>query len=477
MRTWTLFTLAVLLLLGSAVGSSQAALSYYSENYAAQIQTSNIGAVLTENGEKTDGRLLVRMISEEEGEKVCPGKAYEERLGVCNTGSINAYVRVVLYQYWEDEEGNKRMDLPSDLVCLNLAGGKWIEDPAASTGERKVLYYTDILKPGEQTQDLSDTLTLDPKIMTCVTKKTRVENGYTIFTTAHDYDGLRFVLEAEADAVQTHSGFDAIRSAWGVELSVGTDGRLSLADGGIALPGETYQDSGHWKVEFTGNRLESNFRPLDLVDAIYGLQPGDSITVGLMLGNTDRHKTNWYMSNQVISSLEDSQKEAKGGAYTYQLSYRDNKGVITALYDSENVGGEKVSSTGPGLHEATDGLKEFFYLDRLSSGGSGQILLKIALDGETQGNAYQDALADLQMRFAVEKASGSSKPSSSSGGASSEEPSPAKPASQMYMTGSPRTNDPEGLLKWPVFAALAGGILLFYTVLYAKKDRKEEANE
>ena len=34
MRTWTLFTLAILLLIGSAVGSSQAALSYYSENYA-----------------------------------------------------------------------------------------------------------------------------------------------------------------------------------------------------------------------------------------------------------------------------------------------------------------------------------------------------------------------------------------------------------------------------------------------------------
>ena len=32
----------------------------------------------------------------------------------------------------------------------------------------------------------------------------------------------------------------------------------------------------------------------------------------------------------------------------------------------------------------------------------GIITLEVALDGETQGNSYQDTLADLQMNFAVE---------------------------------------------------------------------------
>lgn len=228
MRTWMLFTLAILLLLGSTIGSSQAALSYYSENYAARLQTSNIGAALTENGKDTDGRLLSCMLSEKE--KICPGRAYEERLGVRNTGSIDVYVRVILYQYWVDQEGNKRTDIPSDLIRLNLTGGKWIEDPAASTEERKVLYYTNILKPEEQTSDLSDTLTIDSGVMAHVTKSTRIENGYTVFTTTYDYDGLGFVLEAETDAVQTHSGEDAVQSAWGVAVSVDEDGRLSLSE-------------------------------------------------------------------------------------------------------------------------------------------------------------------------------------------------------------------------------------------------------
>ena len=42
-RTIFLFGAAVLLLLGSVAGSSQAALTYYSENYSAQLKMDNIG--------------------------------------------------------------------------------------------------------------------------------------------------------------------------------------------------------------------------------------------------------------------------------------------------------------------------------------------------------------------------------------------------------------------------------------------------
>ena len=61
-----------------------------------------------------------------------------------------------------------------------------------------------------------------------------------------------------------------------------------------------------------------------------------------------------------------------------------------------------MSAAGEGLKEATSSLKEYFYLDTLSRNQSGVITLEVALDGETQGNDYQDTLADLQMEFAVE---------------------------------------------------------------------------
>ena len=47
-------------------------------------------------------------------------------------------------------------------------------------------------------------------------------------TTVYEYDGAMFVLEAEVDAVQTHNAADAIRSAWGVEVTLEEDGALRL---------------------------------------------------------------------------------------------------------------------------------------------------------------------------------------------------------------------------------------------------------
>ena len=41
-------------------------------------------------------------------------------------------------------------------------------------------------------------------------------------------------------------------------------------------------------------------------------------------------------------------------------------------------------------------------LDTLAKGDKGRITLEVELDGETQGNDYQNTLADLQMNFAVE---------------------------------------------------------------------------
>ena len=80
---------AAVLLLGSTVGSTRAALTYYSEEYSAQVSMSSIGVALLENGDKTpvrernytesgawetsgDGVLLKNMLSE--GETPVPGR-------------------------------------------------------------------------------------------------------------------------------------------------------------------------------------------------------------------------------------------------------------------------------------------------------------------------------------------------------------------------------------------------------------------
>lgn len=170
----------------------------------------------------------------------------------------------------------------------------------------------------------------------------------------------------------------------------------------LVVQAEEFSGGDGWCVEFDGKKMDSTFKNTDIDDAIYQLQPGDTVNLHLELKNSHDEETDWYMSNKVLQSLEDSQSVAGGGAYSYILTYIEPDGSRKLLYSSESVGGDTVNESGEGLHQATDSLENFFYLDRLASGEEAEITLTVKLEGETQGNAYQDTLAKLQMNFAVE---------------------------------------------------------------------------
>ncbi len=168
---------------------------------------------------------------------------------------------------------------------------------------------------------------------------------------------------------------------------------------------KTFRGEDDWHVEFTPEaKMVSTFSTADMDDLILGMQPGDDAIITLKLKNEHRETTNWYMTNKVLSSLEDRSKTASGGAYTYTLTYVGMDGEEDVLFDSDTVGGENDHQNGEGLNQVTDALEDYFFLDTLKTGESGTITLRVALDGETQGNSYQDTLADLQMNFAVELA-------------------------------------------------------------------------
>ena len=238
--TAVLLSASAVLLIGSTVGSTRAALTYYSENYGAEVTVSNIGVSLLENGEtvsrrdydsngewnETRGALLADL----QEETIVPGKEYDEALAVSNSGSIDSYVRVILNKSWTDSEGSTDPNLSPELIDLNLlTDNGWIIDEDASTAERTILYYTNILPAGETTPALSDTVRIDPAVADKVTEEvTTDENGYKTITFTYAYDGYTFELEAEVNAVQTHNAQDAIKSAWGVDVDVADDGTISL---------------------------------------------------------------------------------------------------------------------------------------------------------------------------------------------------------------------------------------------------------
>lgn len=237
--TVALLSASVVLLAGSTVGSARAALTYYSENYGAQVEVSKIGVSLVENGEvvskrdydsngkwdEATGDLLTGL----KEEKIVPGKQYDEAISVTNSGSIDSYVRVILKKSWTNKEGEKDTTLSPDLINLNFPKGSgWVVDKKTSTKERTILYYTTILKSGSKTNPLCDKLSIDGSIATKVKQDVTEKDGYKTITTTYAYDGYNFQLEAEADAVQTHNAQDAIKSAWGVDVDVDGNGNISL---------------------------------------------------------------------------------------------------------------------------------------------------------------------------------------------------------------------------------------------------------
>lgn len=237
-----LLSASALLLIGSTVGSTRASLTYYSNNYAAQVSVSSIGVSLTENGKTissrdyghgnnewdvTEGELLKHLQGEE---AIVPGKTYEEKLGVTNSGSIDSYVRVILTKSWTDENGKKDTTLSPDLIDLHFTEGSgWVVDESASTAERTVLYYTGVVSAGESTPNFTDTLRIDNKIADKVkVEESTDENGNKVIRHVYQYEGYQFHVDAEVNAVQTHNAEDAIKSAWGVDVNVSDGGTLSL---------------------------------------------------------------------------------------------------------------------------------------------------------------------------------------------------------------------------------------------------------
>lgn len=248
------FGMAVALLLFSSVGGTRAALTYFSETYASRVQMSNIGVTLQEKGQHDEdfkavskrdyndasngtwsentGALLEGMLAK--GEDLKLGKKYKEELRVQNTGDINQYVRVSIYKYWVDgkvEKGQEPVKFPNldpsliELNLVNIAGqeggsGRWLLDEEASTKERTVLYYSEVLEAEEPTDPFTDTVKINDNIASKVTQTVTKKDGYTTIKTTYDYDGVGFCVEAKVDAVQDHNAEDAIWSAWGRRVTV-----------------------------------------------------------------------------------------------------------------------------------------------------------------------------------------------------------------------------------------------------------------
>ena len=226
--TVVLFVLAVALLGFGTVGAVQAAPRIQSADYRAEVTLTDIHTALVESSKADDSldnftvrqgddKLLTTMLADNGDTALKIGKKYVERLAARNTITegrdrknaepIEEFVRVTVRTYWTDANG-KNLQLDPDLVKIEWGTDNgWTIDEAASTKERTVLYYSDILQPGETSREFVKSVTIDPAVLTAVSQSGDGES--------YDYEGMKFYLDARVDAVQTHNADAAMTSAWG----------------------------------------------------------------------------------------------------------------------------------------------------------------------------------------------------------------------------------------------------------------------
>lgn len=270
--------LAVALLMMSSANVTRAAQRYESNLYKTEVKASNIGVTLCENGVHVSSRDNVLVGTESSANDiktvgdendwvrtysplltgmtdtsgngltgVYPGVKIPERLAVYNSGEIDTYVRLIIRRYWAKDPGlyggarynadgsliipdagkiEKLRELDPAMIEIGLANtGVWEKDTSwygnmePESHETIILYYKDVLAPNEQTPDATEYVMIDGKLAYL----TKVETVGNKIITTYDYNGATFVIEAEADAIQTHNAKTAMRSAWGYDPSFVTE--------------------------------------------------------------------------------------------------------------------------------------------------------------------------------------------------------------------------------------------------------------
>lgn len=257
----------------------------------------------------------------------------------------------------------------------------------------------------------------------------------------------------------------------------------------LSVSAEEYTAGDGLQVAFTGSKLESSFDYHELAARARGMQPGDRMTMEVAVKNAGGERTDWYLSNEVLQTFEETDGTAAGGgAYTYMLSYTDGSGT-KELYNSSRVGGEKnnASDSALGLHEAAESLEEYMYLGRLENGGEGKLCLTVVLDGETQGNDYAQTLASLKLNFAVEPVTGEAGSGGSSGGGGSRGNAGGEAENssgeviertvKRYVTQDVKTGDYSRTLLWTAAALGSGLVLLCLAVAGLRRNRGGNGNE
>lgn len=210
-----LLTLGLLVIGASTVGATRAAMISQDEADRVNFTTATFSVGVL--GDVAGDKILFSEFGEDDPIKI--GKLYKEEISIKNDsgGNYDEYVRVVLRKSWkkktEDGEYKKNLSLNPELIEIKVEPG-WFIDKEESTNEQTVYYRIAPVAHDEVVPFISGI-----KVNDKVIKEVNHGGTSTIITNEYPYDGACIDISIQADAVQTNSGRDAIRAAWGIKDS------------------------------------------------------------------------------------------------------------------------------------------------------------------------------------------------------------------------------------------------------------------
>lgn len=175
---------------------------------------------------------------------------------------------------------------------------------------------------------------------------------------------------------------------------------LAVAVAGFAgfnMEAKAETEKVEWAVTYNGSGFDSTYSADK--SKLTNAMPGDTIEFSVDYINGTEANADFYMSADVLKSLEEG-ATATGGAYSYKIISSKSEEPI---FDSETVGGDATDVIG--LDQVKSGEGAYFALGTLAAGDSGKVTVSIALDGNSQNNAYMATLAQLEIRFGAEPTS------------------------------------------------------------------------
>lgn len=237
-RTLALLAAAVIMLGGSGVTGTKAALTVFSPNYDATIATNTLGVELTEavNGGKTEILPDGGAFTLTNDKTFAIGKEYKDSIGVLNSGSADEYVRVIVRKYWVEKDQTEKTEQtlklkPEWIELIPAAGWKEVKGDndeysiyyrstplGTSETDNSAVLFTGF-RINEQVKTAGKKIMIgDQEYASDAEAAAAAQDGDTI-TYTYTYDGCTFNIEAEAQSVQTHNYQDAMKSVWGVNAS------------------------------------------------------------------------------------------------------------------------------------------------------------------------------------------------------------------------------------------------------------------